>query len=415
MTVMISPGLIRLIVASSDREMAVEVQAFALGRNGRVASNTDMLFKGNLNGMAGRGKMRAPHVIDLDLNGMAQDVTSIIFSATTRTATQSDKAIIGISLQNKDGKHLERLSVPAEGTFTIGSLRRWRDGWRFDAHAGPKVQSLTDIAISMGVDVRNREDDEDTPPEQRVARQKRRRTEAMMARDPDLAESATVALTTMEKQFAIETSARVALVLDISVSMFPHFENGSIDDLIRNILAFSFQIDDDGTIDVFLFGQHAYPYGKIDERNYHSFGHEIRRDHALETNTMYGQAIQEVLKHYEATPSEDPVLVLFVTDGDTNDKDLTEKLLRNSSSQAFFWQFVAIGKKPATLKEGRWLPSGFTFLEHLDELKGRVVDNVAFHSVENPAISDLRTFYDIILGEYLTWLDAARSSKLISR
>jgi len=67
-----------------------------------------------------------------------------------------------------------------------------------------------------------------------------------------------------------------------------------------------------------------------------------------------------------------------------------------ASKYPIFWQFVGIGK------------SSFDFLEKLDNLKGRVVDNANFFAVNDiNAITD-QELYQRMLTEFPLWLKAAK-------
>lgn len=408
---MLATEPVRLTLATAAADHRVDLQAFLLGMNSKVHDNSGMVFKGNEHDGAASVRRRSPLVLDIDLSRVPSNVHSIVLSAVSKTSNaQAGDAMI--SIRTTSSNRQARMGLPANGTMTIGSLRRWQDGWRLDPHAGQEYPNLVDLAISFGVDIRPKAD-ATMPHEQRAAIVKRARTEGMVSRDPDLALAAKAALDTLEKKNKADLSARVALMLDISVSMQPHFENGAVDELVRRVLGMGFQIDDDGAIDAFLFGSEAYDHGPITERNYHGFTEDVPRLYPFETNTMYGQAMQVVIEHYQQRPVGEPVLVLFVTDGDTNDKELTEKMLRLAASRPIFWQFIAIGKKPRTIREGGWLPEGFTFLQHLPEMKGRLVDNVAVAAVETPASLDQAWLFETMIENYLRWHDEALAKKIV--
>lgn len=408
---MLATEPVRLTLATAVPEHRVDLQAFMLGMNSKVHDNSGMVFKGNEVDGASAVRRRSPRVLDIDLSRVPANVHSIVLSVISRTP--NDRAGLAMISVRRAGSDMQaRMELPSNGTMTIGSLRRWQDGWRLDPHAGREYASLSDLAISLGVDIRPKAD-ASMPAAERAALIKRARTEGMVSRDPDLALAAKAALDVLERKKKADMSARVALMLDISVSMQPFFENGSVDDLVRRVLGMGFQIDDDGVIDAFLFGSEAYDHGPITERNYHGFTEDVPRLYPFETNTMYGQAMQTVIEHYQERPGGDPVLVLFVTDGDTNDKELTEKMLRLAASRPIFWQFIAIGKKPRTIREGDWLPEGFSFLQHLPEMKGRLVDNLAVASVETPASLDQAWLYETMIENYLRWHKEAMEKKIV--
>jgi hypothetical protein len=59
----------------------------------------------------------------------------------------------------------------------------------------------------------------------------------------------------LEKRGLAEHTARVALVLDISGSMAALYRSGAVQRLAGRVLALGLRFDDDGVVDVFLFGK----------------------------------------------------------------------------------------------------------------------------------------------------------------
>jgi hypothetical protein len=131
--------------------------------------------------------------------------------------------------------------------------------------------------------------------------------------------------------------------------------------------------------------------------------------------------------------------VIFITDGEPSNRESARKAIREASGKGIFFQFVGIGKgdyfpqhddKPDTEtgKKGFFSKlfgggtqskpqagvSGFTFLEELDDLEGRVLDNAGFFAIKDPATTSNDLFYDLLMGEYPQWLPQARQSNLIS-
>ncbi len=115
-----------------------------------------------------------------------------------------------------------------------------------------------------------------------------------------------------------------------------------------------------------------------------------------------------------------PIYIMFVTDGATTDEQETKKQLKWSSFEPIFWQFMAIGKSHKDVS-GKgffsWLEkafvSDFSFLEKLDEMSDRYVDNANFFSLEDPeSISDDK-FYDLLMTEYPGWVKLARNRHLL--
>ncbi|SIA57172.1 Uncharacterised protein [Mycobacteroides abscessus subsp. abscessus] len=57
--------------------------------------------------------------------------------------------------------------------------------------------------------------------------------------------------------------------------------------------------------------------------------------------------------------------------------------------------------------------SDFTFLEELDNMDGRYLDNADFFSVEDPKAIAEEELYDLLMQEYPEWVKKARSGGLI--
>ena len=93
--------------------------------------------------------------------------------------------------------------------------------------------------------------------------------------------------------------------------------------------------------------------------------------------------------------------VLFITDGDNSDKQRTDKVISELSQYPIFFQFIGIGH------------SSFNYLEKLDEMDGRYVDNANFFSVNNIQSIDDKELYDKLLAEYPSWLENEKVKEMI--
>jgi hypothetical protein len=157
----------------------------------------------------------------------------------------------------------------------------------------------------------------------------------------------------------------------------------------------------------------------------------MTRRRRLEGGTSYGAAMRLIRERYfgaadpRSQPYADtqPVYVMFVTDGAPMDRKEAEEQLRFSSFEPVFWQFMAIGKSNKAVDAGekkkrgllaRLADSQFTFLEQLDDLSGRHVDNADFFGVTDPANLSDDQLYDLLMTEYPGWLEAARRGGLLT-
>jgi len=261
------------------------------------------------------------------------------------------------------------------------------------------------------------------PPSQiSLVKQKRIDLDKKLEREsPGLVSLVKKAQVSLEKKGLLEHRAKVALCLDISGSMGGLYQSGKIQRLSEKVLALGTRFDDDFSIDIFLFGQSAHEAGSMSPDNFKNFIPGLLRQYPLEGGTAYGSAMQMIRRFYFGRGGrvELPTYVLFLTDGEPQDKDLARRMVQESSSEAIFWQFVGIGKsnKGTQKKKGFFaslFSSDFSFLEELDDLGGRALDNSNFFSVEDPESIPDEELYDLMLGEYAGWVTQARSKGMIS-
>jgi hypothetical protein len=201
--------------------------------------------------------------------------------------------------------------------------------------------------------------------------------------------------------------AQVALALDISASMSEFFHRGIVQQVVERILALSVKFDDNGAIDIFLFGARDYSVGELQEADFFGYvDRVIRPSYSLEGATRYAGVIQRIVEHYAKPENQiskpDPAYVLFVTDGDNNDHKETEQALISASSKPIFWQFVGIGK------------SNFQFLQRLDTMPGRHIDNANFFQINDVANIDDMELYGRLLGEFPSWLSLAKEHRILA-
>lgn len=233
---------------------------------------------------------------------------------------------------------------------------------------------------------------------------------------------------------AVDTSglngqkAKVAVVLDFSGSMAAVYRSGAMQRLVEKVLALATQFDDDGAIDFFVFDTRASYLGEISIGDFPGSVDRLTRGRSMGT-TNYAHAFLTVREHFgfvpqpppmpkrglfgllkgpaaagnppAATPSEIPVFVLFLTDGAPDSKESAMQALTEVSSAPIFWKFLSIGSK------------SIAFLEKLDDMKQRFVDNANYEPIGDvDAISDSLLFKKM-LQEFPEWLGEARAKRLL--
>ena len=202
--------------------------------------------------------------------------------------------------------------------------------------------------------------------------------------------------------------AAVYLVVDYSGSMKPYYKDGSVQALADRVLGLSAHLDDDGRVPVVFFSTDVDA-----ETDIALAGHEGRIEKIVGGlghmgKTSYHLAMDAVIDHYLDSGSTAPALVVFQTDGGPINKLAAERYLCKAARLPLFWQFVGFGD-PGSKQ--------FDFLRKLDELAvphKRVVDNAGFfHAGSDPGRLTDAELYDRLVGEFPTWLAAARAKGIV--
>ena len=245
---------------------------------------------------------------------------------------------------------------------------------------------------------------------------------------PQLLNLAKKASISLEKVGLQHHDAKVALCLDISGSMSSLYTKGKIQEFAERILALATRFDDDGAIDIFLFGKNAHHVGELTIDNFNGFISRMNVKYPLEGGTYYSKSMKLIREHYfkqaptrkTPFPQALPVYVMFITDGATSDEEKTRGQIKDSSYEPIFWQFMAIGKSKKDRKKRKELAflqrmgrTSFTFLEELDEMEGRFMDNANFFSVEDPGQISDDELYDLLLEEYPNWVKKAVENQIL--
>jgi len=485
----IAAGRVRAVLAWGGTADA-DASALLLTATGKVRSDADFVFYNQPAGANGavshRGKLQVAGGVEdtmtVDLTGLPPDIDRVVFGASVDGTTFG--RVPGLNLRLYDdvaGVELARFDIAdaaTEKAFVFGELYRRQGAWKFRAVGQGYASGLAGLAADFGITVDDAPAAAPVPPARQpqppppvrqqppaqqqpyypppsgppastypppqgqpaggappsLKKQQLINMEKQIANSsPQLLSLTKTAAVSLEKRGLGEHSARVALCLDISGSMHGLYRSGKIQKLAERILALGLRFDDDGQVDVFLFGKEAYAAGSLELANHSTYVPDLLRRHKLEGATYYGKAMQLLRQHYFGTADlrhapfgqELPVYVMFVTDGRTMDEAFTRDQIIASSFEPLFWQFLAIGKSSQSLQPGgamqkpsRWgggRRSGgeFEFLEELDALGGRYVDNANFFAVEDPSTIPDGDLYELLMNEYPGWLQLARQGGLL--
>lgn len=192
--------------------------------------------------------------------------------------------------------------------------------------------------------------------------------------------------------------ARVFVVMDRSGSMgySPKgdlYKNGYVQEVLTRLLPLALKFDDDGELEVYVFNNECVQLPSMTMNNYESYVENVilSNNYGPSGGTNYAPVIRKAIRNYK-DDSEFPAFGMFITDGSPSDEDETNEMVRKSSKYKMFLQFVGIGEEE------------FGYLERLDNLEGRKVDNTAFIKVSDFSKLNDEQLYEKLLEQYPQWL-----------
>ena len=196
---------------------------------------------------------------------------------------------------------------------------------------------------------------------------------------------------------------RVALVLDFSGSMSNLFSNGTVQSVIERIIPLALCFDDNGELDFWIFENGFKRLEGITLDTFYGLAQRVYDKYNM-GGTNYAPVMKDVLKKYIAEePAALPNYVLFMTDGDNSDHNATEEVLVEASNYPVFWQYVGVGN------------SRFSFLQSLDDMSGRYIDNADFFSVSDINKMSDDELYAKLLNEFPEWLADQKVQEMIRK
>jgi hypothetical protein len=208
--------------------------------------------------------------------------------------------------------------------------------------------------------------------------------------------------------------AQVVLSLDYSGSMSELYKSVIVQDTIERILPLGLAFDDNEEVDFYLFESSVRKIPEnIKLNNLDGFINEKIINKYNMGGTNYAPVINMIVNDFKSTetkkrlfkttiidsdkPLDYPVYVIFITDGQNSDEYEAKKAIREASKHGIFFQFVGIGD------------AKLSFLEELDNLDGRVIDNANFFQIKDlKAMSD-DNLYSKLMGEFPDWINLSRN------
>ena len=189
--------------------------------------------------------------------------------------------------------------------------------------------------------------------------------------------------------------ARVFVVIDRSGSMRNLYSSGAVQDVLTRLLPLALKFDDNGELEVYVFNTRCTRMPSMTLENYENYVEStiLHKGYGPSGGTSYSPVIEQTISDYQ-DGSPYPAFGIFITDGENDDVNSTDMAIRKSSKFKIFYQFVGIGYE------------NFRYLQKIDELDGRAVDNTAFIKVADFSRLDDEQLYSKLLEQYPQWLKA---------
>ncbi|WP_017346807.1 vWA domain-containing protein [Pantoea sp. A4] len=383
----------------------VDTSVFLLNTEGKVSADEDFIFFNQL-ATPDRSVVMQPHAtgcqIDINLSRIAPRVSKIAVTL----ALDSSAAISALSSLILTAENIAQFSPELPGrsekALILGEIYRHNGGWKFRALGQGFNGGLEPLALHYGVDVAQAEN---TPPAAPVTVSLEKKLQQQAPRLVSLAKKASVSL---DKHRLQSVKARVAFVLDASGSMTGQFKRGNVQAVLDRIAVLAVQFDDDGSMDVWGFGERHAKYPDVTLNNLDGYIDSIQKQGkrsswellpGLGGTNNEPPVMEEVIDTFRH--SDLPVYVVFITDGGISKTRAIKEAIRRSANYPIFWKFVGLGG------------SNYGILEDLDNFTDRRIDNTHFFAIDNFATLAEEKLYDLLLEEFRTWLDEAKTDRIL--
>lgn len=411
--------------------ISVDAAAFLLSGQNQCERDEDFIFYGNPVSKDGtvshttEGENEESLLISL--SGIPEQYARIAVTLTIYEGEQQNlrmKELSGLQLSLMDRKNGEELyrfdygtDLSDETAVVAGELYRHQGEWKFSAIGSGFNGGLAALCKSYGLEVEPEAGNEAAATAELL--EKTEKLEAVLeAAETVLPQTAPAAdvnvlssidlrkkivgFTLVKKQLT-NVKARVGIVLDITGSMRNLYSSGVVQEVVERILAVACQLDDNGSLDVWVYDTEFSRLPPVTERDLGSyvFNHIMNNDsiHKFGRNNE-PPVMEDVIQKYTREEKDaTPVFIIFINDGGVVKP--TQKVIMASSALPIFWQFVGIGD------------SDFEVLKKLDTMGGRLVDNANFIHLDRIEEVNDEQLYDQLLNEFPQWLKAAKAKRIL--
>lgn len=228
----------------------------------------------------------------------------------------------------------------------------------------------------------------------------------------DLTKATQQAKFVVEKKNIPNVRAQVSVCLDVSGSAQPLFTSGQVQSVFERILPVGLIADLNKQIDVYTFSNrdmttHIEP--AAEEANYTDYIQKYilaNRNVPKWSGTEYAPVLKKNLEDFgfykkglfggskltEKSQSGEPVIIYFLTDGESSDEDVSWKLFKECQMAKTQVYFLFIGVGPSR------------YFEYIEKC-GEEFSNVGYYNVSNLDVLKSDSVYDELLcDELVNWL-----------
>lgn len=405
----------------------IDSSALLLSQSGKMEKEEDFVFYNNLSSTCGGVTLENTtndKKFKIDLNKISNQVSRILFVLTIDNANFGQVKNISANLSDNSNNILLNFNIEdmtKETAIILLEIYNHNGEWKLQATGNGFNSGLSAIIEQYGSDAVKVQEEvpQNVSPSvsSNLSSQPSNTTQSVSPAQPqntfspppvikrELNQDEINRVNTVKQLNTSNNKAQVIVALDLSYSMSMILKNGTLEDTFNRLLPLAMQFDDDGQIDVFVFNDKAHnnpiPFNFQNNKTY--LKQQILFKHYL-GEAFYTPVIQQISQKYsDAGKSKPPAYVIFITDGDCQDQQQAESVLRQSESLGIFWQFVGIGEKL----------SRFGFLNNIDNMSGRSIDNISFmHIPEIDKVSDIE-LYKGLLKEFPEWIQQSKQKGIL--
>lgn len=412
---------------------------FVVGKDRKLIQDEYMVFYGNESSPENAIVLENDDIYSVNLEKLPSHADRVAFTihipvGSPESSNLSSLSDVTISFGD-ESLSFNGSQLSSEKALIVLEFYRYQDSWK----AGATVQGfnggLAKLVEYYGAEVSSPQDNQAVPVSAPVivesaksapitislAKQRIEKLEASNV-DKIIINLAKQASGHLEKFDLDNHTADVVIILDFSASMTPAFNDGRVQSVAEQLVAAGALFDDNQSIDVYMFDSRVKYLGELTPINFKNQISKWEKQYGLGGGTDYAKPIQAVRDQFFNTKEESvglfgrkakalseipaerdkPIYAFFLTDGDATDKTQTTRLIKEVSRLPIFWQFVGI--------DTGW--SSFDYLEKLDDLSDRFIDNADFFELGKGSI-DQNALFSKMFQEYPNWIKIAKSKGLL--